>query len=79
MQAISAIQKGYSKKLRHLRRIQRVAIGLLNDCVNDPELDVSVSHLGTDKMKADIFTEALDTLKVSAARLMIRLESRLKG
>ena len=73
MQAISAIRKGYSKKLRHLRRTQRVAIGLLNDSINDPELDMSVSHQKTDGMKADLFTKALEILKFDAARSMIRL------
>ena len=73
LQAISAINKGYSKKLRHLCRTQRVAIGLLNECVNDPELMMTIKHQRTDGMKADIFTKALDILKFGVALSMVRL------
>ena len=39
-QAITAIRKGYSKKLRALPRTQRVAVGVLNDCLQDADAGV---------------------------------------
>ena len=80
MQAISAIKKGYSKKLRHLLRTQRVAIGLLNDCINDSELKMTVQHCPTDVMKADLFTKALKGPKFQQALEMAGLVAkRLRG
>ena len=73
MQALSAIEKGYSKKLRHLARTQRVCIWLLNECTHDEELLYSVEHCATDCMKADIFTKAMNAVKYEKAVLMIRL------
>ena len=72
-QAISAIEKGYSKKLRHLLRTQRVCIGLLNECLNDPELQMVVEHCVTTKMKADLFTKALNGPKFLEALRMVNL------
>ena len=79
LQAIAAIRKGYSKKLRQLRRTQRVAIGVLNECVNDPELMMTVHHQPTDGMKADLFTKALNTEKFANALLMIDLRPMNEG
>ena len=72
-QAISAITKGYSKKLRHLARTQRVCIGLLNECLNDPEMQFLVQHCPTLVMKGDIFTKALITAKFEDALAMIQM------
>ena len=60
-QAISAAQKGYSKKLRCLSRTQRVSIGVVHELVQDPEMHVSVVYCNTLEMKGDMFTKALGT------------------
>ena len=76
LQTISAIEKGYSKKLRHLQRTQRVGIGLLHDCANDEELKMTVQHCPTDKQKADVFTKALSTVKFVTALGMLNLREK---
>ena len=70
-QAISAIEKGYSKKLRHLARTQRVCIGLLNELLHDPEIYLSIVHCPTDSMKADLFSKMLQRAKFTVALDMI--------
>ena len=74
-QAISAITKGYSKKLRHLARTQRVCIGLLNDLLRDPEVQFSVHHCPTALMKGDLFTKFLIMQKFDEALRMIGMLS----
>lgn len=69
--AITAIEKGYSKKLRHLSRTHRCSIGLLHECANDPDLGMSVVHCPTATMKADLFTKASDTTKFAVVVDMI--------
>ena len=70
-QAITAIRKGYSKKLRALPRTQRVAIGVLNECLLDAEVKYDIEHCPTDLNKGDLFTKALNTEKFSLAKEMI--------
>ena len=70
-QAILAIQRGYSKKLRHLARTQRVCIGLLHELLEDPDMQLSICHCPTLSMKADIFTKALNNEKFHTALEMI--------
>ena len=72
-QALIAIEKGYSKKLRHLARTQRVCIGLLNELLHDPEMQFSASHCPTAEMKGDLFTKSLNTQKFENALTMIRM------
>ena len=75
-QAIAAIRKGYSKKLRHIARTQRVCIGLLNELLHDPEMMMSLEHCPTGDMKGDLFTKALNTQKFQVALEMIRMRRR---
>ena len=70
-QTSQAVEKGYSKKLRHLPRTQRVCVGMLHEVINDKELGVSLAHCPTDVMKADIFTKALIGPRYAAAVEMI--------
>ena len=74
-QALLAIQRGYSKKLRHLARTQRVGIGLLNELTKDPDMELTVEHCPTLSMKADIFTKALIGPKFQDALEMIGMRA----
>ena len=58
-QAITAVRKGYSKKLRQLARTHRVSVGVIHECITDPRMLVDVVHCGTLDMKGDMFTKAL--------------------
>ena len=69
-QAIAAAKKGYSKRLRHLSRTQRVSIGVLNDMVEDPDMCVDVDYVPTMEQKGDIFTKALLPAAFIRARAM---------
>ena len=75
-QAITAVKKGYSKKLRQLARTQRVAIGVLSECIADESMMISVVHCPTDVMKGDLFTKALVPAKFGPAREMIGIRKR---
>ena len=44
MQAISAIKKGYSKRLRCLSRTHRCSIGALNEIYIDPDVGMDVQY-----------------------------------
>lgn len=59
---IQAVTKGYSKRLRHLPRTQRVCVGMLHEILNDKDLMVTLAHCLTVDMKADIFTKVLNGL-----------------
>ena len=71
LQAITAVTKGYSKKLRHISRTQRCAIGTVHECIVDPSLFVTVEHVPTLEQKGDIFTKALQPAPFCAARQLI--------
>ena len=70
-QAIAAAKKGYSKRLRHLGRTQRVSIGFLNDCIEDGELQISIIYVPTKEQKADVFTKAMTPGNFIEARRLI--------
>ena len=70
-QTIQAVEKGYSKKLRHLPRTQRVCIGSLHEAVNDEDLRTDLVHCPTLEQKADIFTKSMDANKFATAVSMI--------
>ena len=76
IQCLSAIAKGYSKKLRHIGRTQRVCLGLLNEIVNNSEWKISCEHCETLKHKGDMFTKALAPGKFQNALNMINMEAK---
>ena len=75
-ECFSAIAKGYSKKLRHIGRTQRVCVGLLNEIVNNPEWKISCEHCETLKHKGDMFTRALAPAKFQNALTMTQMEAK---
>ena len=49
---------------------------MLNDCTKDSEIRYSVEHQGTEGMKADIFTKALNAQKFPIAIGMLQMSER---
>ena len=70
-QAITAIQRGYSKKLRHLKRCHRIAIGWAHERVNDADGKTSVEYHETSTHKGTIFTKALERKPFERERELI--------
>ena len=66
-----AIQRGYSKKLRHVNRTQRVNIGFLKDVLDDEFMKYSAEHGPSADNNADIFTKSLLAPKFKAALALI--------
>ena len=75
-QAIAAIRKGYSKRLRHLARTHRVSIGVLNELACHPDMMVAVTHVTTDLQKADIMTKALTPAAFAKACKLVGIGSK---
>ena len=73
-QAIQAIKKGYSRKLRCLNRTHRCSIGVMNEIYNDPEVAVSVEYGETKQHKGDFFTKALLAGPYELARARVGLQ-----
>ena len=73
LQTIQCVAKGYSKKLRHLPRTQRICLGVLHEMLADPDMRVSMEHCPTLSMKADVFTKTLNGAKYRTALDMIGL------
>ena len=74
-QAIAAAERGYSKKLRHLNRTHRVAIGVIHECLMDKEMAVSMTWVPTATPKGDLFTKALLPANFLAARDRLGLKA----
>lgn len=72
-QAIAAVARGHSKKLRHLARSQRVNIGFLHDLVSG-DFGVRVEYCRSDQQKAYMFTMSLLVHTFLADRSMIGVE-----
>ena len=73
MQTIQAVTKGYSKKLRHLPRTQRICIGVLHEVITHPDHTTKLEHCPTAEMKADIFTKSMIGPKFEAAVSLLGL------
>ena len=65
-QAISAVTKGYSKKLRFLERTHRCAIGTMNELLESGT--VRVDYAPTADHRGDGFTKAMPPAKFIEAR-----------
>ena len=70
-QAISAVTKGFSKKLRYLERCHRCAIGVLHELYDRGELEVEYAE--TSSHKGDGFTKALQPAKFLRARELMAM------
>lgn len=57
---IDAIHSGYSLRMRHLPRSQRVSIARLHELFNDEELHMTLQRVDTEENTADVFTKAVD-------------------
>ena len=68
-QCISAVEKGYSKKLRHLARTHRVSIGVLHELLEDEDTAMTLDYCETSHMLADSFTKALPPASFAAAKM----------
>ena len=66
-QAILAVQRGCSKKLKHLQRTHRVSIGTLHEAITTPESRVVVDYEDTKSHKGDMFTKALQPTQFAHA------------
>eukprot|EP00971_Amphidinium_carterae_P340283 6478544-Amphidinium_carterae.1 len=72
-QAISAIQRGYSKKLRHLPRIHRISIGALNEMLCGSQRVGDLEYHETSSHRADVFTKPLERVKFQRACSLLGL------
>ena len=68
---IKVIRKGYSAKLRHVRRTQKVDVGSLKECIDNDW--VKLCYIRSAFQAADLFTKCLDAQKWSKALEMVNL------
>ena len=74
---VTAIKKGYSKKLRYLQRCHRVALGALNELISEPEMMVCVGHIDGKLQKGVIFTKSMPPVAFLEQCKRIGLRGRL--
>ena len=65
-QALAAVRRGYSKKLRFLERTQKISIGSVHELIEDGTIEVE--YWNTETHKGDSFTKCLVPAKFLAAR-----------
>ena len=70
-QAIEAAKKGYSKRLRYLNRIHRIAIGSLHEIFGDREQCCRVECIESAKQKGNIYTKSLSPAQLIAGRELV--------
>ena len=75
-QAVAAIKKGYSKRLRCLSRTHRCSIGAMNEIYEDPEAALDVEYAPTATHKGGFFTKALNPTPFQQARERIGMRRR---
>ena len=76
-QAISAITKGYSKKLKCLSRTHRCSIGVMNELYLDERYKITIVHTPSAEHLGDFFTKELgaNVFEPSRDRLGLRTPS----
>eukprot|EP00971_Amphidinium_carterae_P338860 6476389-Amphidinium_carterae.3 len=74
-QAIAAINRGYSKKLRHIPRVHKVSSGALHESLAAENRIGRVEYHPTDTHRADIFTKSLERGRFESCCKLIGLES----
>jgi hypothetical protein len=74
-QCISAVEKGYSKKRRHLARTHRVSIGVLHELLEDEDAAMSIAYCETAAMLADSFTKGLPPASFMVAKKAMGLQA----
>eukprot|EP00971_Amphidinium_carterae_P068032 1346581-Amphidinium_carterae.3 len=73
-QAIQAVKRGYSKKLRHLPRIHRICLGSLHELLSsDDRIGSLVYHPSSDH-KADLFTKSMECVRFEHCRSLIGMK-----
>ena len=77
-QALQAIKKGYSKRLRCLSRTHRCSIGAMHEIYNDPEAALDVEYHATATHKGDFFTKSLNPAPFAEARERIGMRRAAK-
>ena len=73
-QAITAVKRGYSKRLRCLNRTHRIAIGSLHEIVGDERQRVEIRYIESKMQKGNIYTKALVPAQFCAERLLIGMQ-----
>ena len=72
---IKVIRKGYSSKLRHVSRTQRVNIASIHEAISEP--NVILQYVETTKQAADVFTKSLDPQKWGNALDLLGVHTHL--
>eukprot|EP00971_Amphidinium_carterae_P126249 2501085-Amphidinium_carterae.1 len=75
-QAISAIKRGYSKKLRHIPRVHKVSLGALHEVLASDNSIGCIQYHPTASHKADLFTKTLDRNRFETCCKLVGMESR---
>ena len=73
-QAITAVKRECSKKLRCSNRTHRVAIGSFHEIVGDEKQRVEIRHIESKLQKGNIYTKAMAPSQFSAERLLIGMQ-----
>ena len=73
-QAITAVKRGYSKRLRCLNRTHRIAIGSLREIVGDERQRVEIRYIESKMQKGNVYTKALVQCKNPATTATIGVD-----
>ena len=73
-QAITAVKRGYSKRLRCLNRTHRIAIGSLHEIVGDERQRVEIRYIESKMQECNIYIKRLVPAQFCAERLLIEMQ-----